>query len=91
MKQKLTEAQSYTTGVPSIPQSETVTQEIIANNPTTASYLADGVITQDEWDNATNNAEVVAKAKDVEAKTNKYNQLYAEYEAIEGEVKSQFP
>lgn len=91
MKQKLVEAQAYTSWTPSIPQHEAVTQEIIANNPITASYLADWVITQDEWDKATNNAEVVAKAKDVEAKVNKYNQLKAEYDAIEDEVKAQFP
>lgn len=91
MKNKLTEAQIYTTGKASIPQYDTVTQEIISSNPTTASFLADGVITQDEWDTATNNAEVVAKARDVEAKTNKYNEKYAEWEAIEDEVKAQFP
>jgi len=63
----------------------------MSNNPTTANYLADGVITQAEYDQATNNTQVVAKAKEVEDKANKYNTLKAEYDSIEDEVNKQFP
>jgi len=45
----------------------------------------------DEYNQATNNPEVVAKAKDVETKTNKYNELKAEYDGIEDQVNAQFP
>lgn len=41
MKTKLTEAQIFTTGKATQPQYETVTQEIVSSNPTTASFLAD--------------------------------------------------
>ena len=93
MKQKLTDAQVYRVWNPvnSTQIYENASSEIMSNNPTTANYLADGVITQDEYDQATNNTEVVAKAKEVEEKANKYNTLKAEYDSIEDEVKAQFP
>ena len=93
MKQKLQQAQMYTVGQP-VNTNQVFTQvsnEILSNNPQTASYLDDGIITQDEYNQATNNAEVVAKAKDVESKTNEYNRLKAEYDSIEDEVSAQFP
>ena len=93
MKQKLTDAQVYRAGNPvnSTQIYENASSEIMSNNPTTANYLADGVITQDEYNQATNNTEVVAKAKEVEEKANKYNTLKAEYDSIEDEVNAQFP
>lgn len=93
MKQKLTDAQVYRAGNPvnSTQIYENASSEIMSNNPTTANYLADGVITQDEYNQATNNTEVVAKAKEVEEKANKYNTLKAEYDSIEDEVNKQFP
>lgn len=93
MKTKLTTAQMYTVGQPVNTSQvfQNVSNEILSNNPNTANYLADGVITQQEYNQATNNTEVVAKAKDVETKTNSYNTLKAEYDAIEDEVKAQFP
>lgn len=93
MKQKLTDAQIYRAWDPvnSTQIYENASTEIMSNNPTTANYLADGVITQAEYDQATNNAQVVAKAKEVEEKANKYNTLKAEYDSIEDEVNAQFP
>lgn len=93
MKQKLTDAQVYRAWNPvnSTQIYENASSEIMSNNPTTANYLADWVITQDEYNQATNNTEVVAKAKEVEEKANKYNTLKAEYDSIEDEVNKQFP
>jgi len=93
MKQKLTDAQVYRAWNPvnSTQIYENASSEIMSNNPTTANYLADGVITQEEYDQATNNTQVVAKAKEVEEKANKYNTLKAEYDSIEDEVNAQFP
>ena len=93
MKQKLTDAQVYRAWNPvnSTQIYENASSEIMSNNPTTANYLADGVITQEEYDQATNNTQVVAKAKEVEEKANKYNTLKAEYDSIEDEVNKQFP
>lgn len=92
MKQKLTEAQTFIAKTPVDLKwvGQTTTAEILANNPTIANYLADGVITQDEYNKATNNTEIVAKAKDVETKTNKYNELKAKYDAIEDDTKAEF-
>lgn len=93
MKQKLTDAQVYRAWNPvnSTQIYENASSDIMSNNPTTANYLADGVITQAEYDQATNNTQVVAKAKEVEDKANKYNTLKAEYDSIEDEVNKQFP
>ena len=93
MKQKLTDAQVYRAWNPvnSTQIYENASSDILSNNPTTANYLADGVITQEEYDQATNNTQVVAKAKEVEEKANKYNTLKAEYDSIEDEVNAQFP
>lgn len=93
MKQKLTDAQVYRAWNPvnSTQIYENASSDIMSNNPTTANYLADWVITEDEYNQATNNTEVVAKAKEVEEKANKYNTLKAEYDSIEDEVNKQFP
>ena len=93
MKQKLVEAQSYTIGNPVDTASvyNSISNEILSNNPSTAQALKDWVITPDEYAQLTNTPDIVAKAKDVEEKTNRYNELQAEYDQIEQDVKSQFP
>lgn len=93
MKQRLSDAQIYRSATPvnTTQVFESASSNILADNPTTASYLSDGLITLDEYNNATNNTAVVAKAKEVEEKANKYNTLKAEYDSIEDEVKAQFP
>jgi len=93
MKQKLTEAQTFTAKQPVdlTKVTQNVSDSILSSNPTLATALADWVITMDEYNQATNNPEVVAKAKDVETKTNKYNELKAEYDGIEDQVNAQFP
>ena len=93
MKQKLTEAQTFTAKNPVdvAKVTQNASDSILSNNPTLATALSDGVITMDEYNQATNNPEVVAKAKDVETKTNKYNELKAEYDDIENKVKADFP
>ena len=92
MKQKLTDANIYRSRKPTneLAIYESKSSEILANNPQTASMFADGLITQDEYARATNNADIVAKAKDKEEKTNKYNALYADYEAVDDKVKADF-
>lgn len=93
MKDKLTKAQTFTATQPVdiTKVTQNVSDTILSSNPTLATALADGVITMDEYNQATNNPEVVAKAKDVETKTNKYNELKAEYDDIENKVKADFP
>lgn len=92
MKQKLTDANIYRSRKPTneLAIYESKSSEILANNPQTASMFADGLITQEEYARATNNADIVAKAKDKEEKTNKYNALYADYEAVDDKVKADF-
>ena len=93
MKQKLTDAQVYTTKKPVDLQSVTqsVSGEILSNNPRTANAFSDGTLTAAEYASLTNTPEVIAKATDVEAKTNKYNTLKASYDAIDEEVDKEFP
>lgn len=93
MKQKLTDAQIYKNSNPAPANHVYINSanDIIANSPTTASYLSDGVITFNEYNQATNNPAVVAKMNDVEVKTNKYNTLKAEYDDIETKVRADFP
>ena len=92
LRQKLTEAQVFTAKQPVNTQAVTqsVSNEIFANNPTTAGAFADGTLTPDEYSKLTNTPEVIAKAQDVEAKTNKYNTLKAEYDDIEAQVNKDF-
>lgn len=92
MKQKIIDAQVYKNANPAPVQEvyANSANDIVANNPTTASYLADGVITFDEYNKATNNPAVVTKIHDVEVKTNKYNTLKAEYDAIETDTKAEY-
>jgi len=93
MKQKLTDADIYRSNKPTneVAIYDNKSSEILADNPQTASMFADGLITQDEYAQATNNADIVAKAKDKEEKTNKYNAKYADYEAVDDKVKADFP
>ena len=93
LKQKLTNANIYRSGKPTneVAIYENKSSEILANNPQTSSMFADGLITQDEYAQATNNADIVAKAKDKEEKTNKYNTKYADYESVDDKVKADFP
>lgn len=93
LKTKLTEAQIYTSSKPTDKTAmyENASTDILSSNPKTANMLADGVITVDEYNQATNNDAIMAKAKEVEEKTNKYNALYAEYEAIPEKIRADFP
>lgn len=93
MKQKLTDAQIFRNNTPvdSNKVFENASSDILANNPITASMLDDGIITAEEYAQATNTAEVVAAAKQKEEKTIKYNTLKAEFDAIADEVEAQFP
>ena len=93
MKAKLNSANIYRANTPTnqVEIYENKSNEILTDNPTTASMFADGLITQEEYAQATNNADIKVKATDVETKTNKYNTLYAEYEAIDDKVKADFP
>lgn len=93
MKQKISDAQIYRAATPvnTVQVYEEASSNILADNPNTANYLSDGVITLDEYNKATNNTAVMAKAKEVEEKANKYNTIKAEYDSIEDEVKAQFP
>ena len=93
MKQKISDAQIYRAATPvnTVQVYEEASSNILADNPNTANYLSDGVITLDEYNKATNNTAVMAKAQEVEEKANKYNTIKAEYDSIEDEVKAQFP
>lgn len=93
MKSKLNSANIYRANTPTnqVQIYENKSNEILTDNPTTASMFADGLITQEEYAQATNNDDIKVKAADVETKTNKYNTLYAEYEAIDDKVKADFP
>lgn len=92
MKAKITEAQAF--NIPHPVDMAVVTQNasdsILSSNPTTAKAMEDGVITIDEYNTLTNTPEVVAKAKEVEAKANKYNTLKAKYDSIEDDTKAEF-
>jgi hypothetical protein len=93
MKTKLQNANIYrnTKSTNEVAIYENKSSEILADNPQTASMFADGLITQEEYAQATNTKEIVAKALYKEEKVNKYNKLSAEYDAIDDEVRSQFP
>lgn len=65
-------------------------QYVATNNPWVAQALADGNITQAEYDQLTNNAEVTTQAKVVSDKKAKYEEYKRQLENIDSSVDQEF-
>jgi len=63
---------------------------VLAQNPTVAQALEDGNLSKAEYDQLTNNAEVSAQGKLVEANKTKYETIKAQYDAVEDDVNTEY-
>ena len=91
MKAKIEKAQLYTSGKIN---AEVIGNKqgayILSNSPTVANALADGFMSQDEYNQLTNNAEVSAQAKIMWEKKTDYETKKAQYDAVEDDVDKEF-
>ncbi len=62
----------------------------MSNSPTVANAMADGMMTQEEYNQLTNNDEVTAQAKIMGEKKTEYETLKAKYDAVEDEVDAEY-
>ena len=93
MKQKITQAQAFTSTSPIKVEDvfQSASNDILSRNSTVANMLSDGTISQSEYDQETNTPAIIAKASEVESKLNKYNELQANYDVIDAQVEKDFP
>lgn len=91
MKAKIEKAQLYTSGKIN---AEVIWEKqgayVLSNSPTVANALADGFMSQDEYNQLTNNAEVSAQAKIMWEKKTDYETKKAQYDAVEEDVDKEF-
>lgn len=65
-------------------------QIIMSENPTVATAMADGYMTQDEYNSLTNNEAVQAQGRLVEEKRNAYEKIGLTIKQIEADVNKEF-
>lgn len=69
---------------------EKKTAYVMTNNPSVAQALADGNISEEEYNQLTNNAEVQTQAKVVWEKKDEYDKYKRQLEAIDDEVEAEY-
>ncbi len=91
MSTKLQKAKAFVTGnIDEVKIGTTQSSIILSNNPSVANALADGTMTQEEYNALTNNEAVQAQGKAVEEKKNKYQNIKAVYDNVETDVDKEF-
>jgi hypothetical protein len=65
-------------------------QYVMSNNPSVAQALADGNMTQEEYNQLTNNDEVTTQAKVMTEKKNEYDKYKRQLESIDDEVEQEY-
>lgn len=91
MALKIQKAMAFNKGeVDLVKVGETQMANVLAQNPTVATALADNFISKDEYDQLTNNQEVSAQLQKVEVDKTKYETIKAQYDNVETDVDSEF-
>ena len=91
MLAKIQKAKVFTNGeVDLIKTGEKMGAYVMSNNPTVAQALADGSMSQEEYNALTNNAEVETQAKVVSEKKDEYDKYKRQLENISDEVDLEF-
>ena len=91
MALKIQKAQAFNKWVVDLVKTgETQMANVLAQNPTVAQALEDGNLSKAEYDQLTNNAEVSAQGKLVEANKTKYETIKAQYDAVEDDVNTEY-